>query len=228
MCAYLCIHPTQAIPQQGGFQSHLYGAPRRVGVGGGYAQVGGGGGGHYGSPPSDMMQSLGGGDALLFSPQQPGSGAGSGIMFSSPRQGSGAGAGVPPGLNLGGHAALSHIVLQQQQQQRQQQQQQQQQQEQRWNAQYLSDAAALSGGLSSLAFPAGGGGGSLTYGGGASMGRSLPGLRGQQTHYGSYTTGAAALSTHQQQAYLNHVIAYQVLNYITQGAVPTTSIRGFV
>ena len=79
-----------------------------------------------------------------------------------------------------------------------------QQLEQQRQQQLASDAAALS---SAFAASAVGGFGAGTSVG--SMARSLPGLRGQQTHYGSYTTGATALSALQQQAYLNQMLALQ-------------------
>ena len=74
--------------------------------------------------------------------------------------------------------------------------------------QLATDAAALSSAFAASAV----GGGGLAAGPSAPVGsvaRSLPGLRGQQPHFGSYTTAASALSAVQQQVYLNQMLASQ-------------------
>ncbi len=80
-----------------------------------------------------------------------------------------------------------------------------QQLEQQRQQQLASDAAALSSAFAASAVGSLGGGVPVV----GSMARSLPGLRGQQTHYGSYTTGATALSALQQQAYMSQMLALQ-------------------
>ena len=78
--------------------------------------------------------------------------------------------------------------------------------EQQRQQRLASDAAALSSACAASGVGGFGAGTSVPVG---SMARSLPGLRGQQTHYGSYTTGATALSALQQQAYLNQMLVMQ-------------------
>ena len=80
--------------------------------------------------------------------------------------------------------------------------------EQQRQNQLANDAAALSSAFAASAVGVGGlGAGSSAPVG--SVARSLPGLRGQQPHYGSYATAATALSAVQQQVYLNQMLPSQ-------------------
>ena len=171
--------PNQAIPAHRGMRSHSYTmGPQRRGGGST-------GGGSVGSGSVGGFLQPGGpydnSQVDTMHSMYDGSMYGDGMMASP--QGMGNVGGMGPGLSSSAHTGGTSRFLTHQQQQMQHQ-------EQSWQSQY----------------PFSLGGAGLPPAG--SMGRSLPGLRGQQTHYGSYITGAAALSSH-SQSFLNHLALQQ-------------------